>query len=413
MGSSASSISDHSHGSEVTSQLQVKLDEYRTAGMSDEEIQIKLRSDYEDIVSKLQAIQDVPIKRRPSQDSESTHGNRRNSKDKINMVVIERRPSRDLSEQKGSLQSRLSSKGQVPKSGKHSTARRRSFDNHKSQVSPSAIAITKAPDDSATHGMESGAVQEGLVAATTEEQLVEQPNNQPVVDSTQVAVDSWDSVTQQPFCPICHMTFKSIPFLERHIKYSDLHLKAVQKLNPVPTENLEVNVPAVVEESQVEGIHYKLLYTGSKLFWRTQETIDFDIFHHLALTTIEIIAHNSFKGGEVNRLYLDYAAVSRIVEHLRSLNPDADAGDEISQEEKTRNAISRYLLQRLQMDSDTHCIKFTLLSSDGHFKTPEYEMKPEHIRPVTLVKRRKTNGEDFEVEMQALHGPATASQESI
>ena len=41
--------------------------------------------------------------------------------------------------------------------------------------------------------------------------------------------DCWDSVTQQPFCTICQMAFKSIAFLERHNKYSDLHKSNVLK----------------------------------------------------------------------------------------------------------------------------------------------------------------------------------------
>ena len=35
-----------------------------------------------------------------------------------------------------------------------------------------------------------------------------------------VGVDSWDSVTQQPFCSICMMAFKSGSALERHEKFS-------------------------------------------------------------------------------------------------------------------------------------------------------------------------------------------------
>ena len=42
--------------------------------------------------------------------------------------------------------------------------------------------------------------------------------------------DSWDSVTAQPSCLICGMTFPSQTKLDRHVKYSSMHADAVKKL---------------------------------------------------------------------------------------------------------------------------------------------------------------------------------------
>ena len=42
--------------------------------------------------------------------------------------------------------------------------------------------------------------------------------------------DSWDSVSAQPSCVICSMTFPSQSKLDRHIKYSSMHADAVKKL---------------------------------------------------------------------------------------------------------------------------------------------------------------------------------------
>ena len=64
---------------------------------------------------------------------------------------------------------------------------------------------------------------------------------------------------------------------------------------------------------QIEGAHYKLLYNGSKLFWRTQRTVDFDIYHHILPHAIEVIAFDSEKHKEINRLYLDYEILSENV----------------------------------------------------------------------------------------------------
>jgi hypothetical protein len=45
------------------------------------------------------------------------------------------------------------------------------------------------------------------------------------------AVDSWDSITQQPYCNICQMAFKSISFLDRHVNHSTIHAHNVKVLH--------------------------------------------------------------------------------------------------------------------------------------------------------------------------------------
>lgn len=45
-----------------------------------------------------------------------------------------------------------------------------------------------------------------------------------------ICKDTWDSVVEQPSCLICQVNFASELKLDRHVKYSDLHLRTVQKL---------------------------------------------------------------------------------------------------------------------------------------------------------------------------------------
>ena len=48
--------------------------------------------------------------------------------------------------------------------------------------------------------------------------------------------DTWDSVTTQPTCVICSMTFPNQSKLDRHVKYSSMHANAVKKLEAAKNE---------------------------------------------------------------------------------------------------------------------------------------------------------------------------------
>lgn len=445
------------HGAEVTAALSKKYEEYKASGLSEEEIQTKITADYEQTVKDL-AIRAVAAEVAAESAEKNEKAARRNSKDNIpstrsskenvaaaptrrmskeNIGGPARRLSKDVSAPEvglgtnkgprgGGLGTGVSSKGGAKGGGARGHTRRRSFDNQShammksvpappaestsTNVSP-AKAETVPKPGSPVKGASTNptaATTDTSTTATAEEPKVEEPT-----------VDSWDSVTQQPFCPICHMTFKSVAFYERHVKYSDLHLKAVKKQEEAASGGGEAAAtedgapPVSPKVKRIEGIHYMLLYTGSKLFWRTQQNIDFDIFHHVSGDAIEIIAHDSLKSTDVNRLYLSYSGVTNIISELQKALPTFglvsgategdDAHDSRSEQEKLRNAISRYVLQRLQMDGATRQIQFNLLASDAHLTSPLMSEPPPGLKPVAVVRRRRTNGEDFEAEMHKLH----------
>lgn len=128
------------------------------------------------------------------------------------------------------------------------------------------------------------------------------------------------------------MAFKSQAFLDRHMKYSDLHIKNVARkegtekkpedaltpptVSKTPsideTKALAADTSTKLAEPQIEGKHYKLLYTGSKLFWRTQRSIDVDIYLHIGPHVLEVITFDSNKHKEMSRIYLNYAIVEVI-----------------------------------------------------------------------------------------------------
>ena len=59
--------------------------------------------------------------------------------------------------------------------------------------------------------------------------------------------DSWESVTDQPFCSVCQMAFKTQGFLDRHSKYSNLH-----KMNVQARENLLTQSPEKIDPNNLK-----------------------------------------------------------------------------------------------------------------------------------------------------------------
>ena len=128
--------------------------------------------------------------------------------------------------------------------------------------------------------------------------------------SPQPTADSWDSVSEQPFCNTCAMAFKSFPILDRHIKYSDIHSANVKKLEmAVNCKTTAVDSNTNIDEKRgkmVEGRDYKLLYYGSKFFWKCQETVDVYIYHQIQTNCLEIIVFDLQRNKELPRYSIIY-----------------------------------------------------------------------------------------------------------
>lgn len=245
-------------------------------------------------------------------------------------------------------------------------------------------------------------------------------------------LDSWDSVTQQPFCEICQMAFKSLSFLDRHMKYSDLHLKNVERKNKKDEGQKAVEaIPkmASVEEeqplpsvsvklqAQTEGTHYKLLYTGSKFFWRTQKNIDIDVYLHVLPNVIEVISFDPVKHKEASRIYLNYSTIQGALEQLvvadyeekiKELTQDRffSLDDEAALRDKLLvQRVTTYILQRLQLDSSGTLgeVLFVELSGDKDLVSPLLTEAPSALVPVSLTRRRRTSSQEIEATINSIN----------
>lgn len=455
MGSSASTITkDQSIA--LTQTLKSKYEEYKASGMPEADIHAKLTEEYHSIIESLKpkpsgSPEDAKIgKSMKSQTMKSTETS--SSTSKLLRASFEGKSNSIGTGQSSKLTGMgLSSKMAANSSAKSQKggSRRRSFDGDKKGPTAAAIA----------------AAQEALKQAET---VANEASAATPVEE-EVQADSWDSISQQPFCAICQMAFKSPQFLERHVKYSDLHTKNVKKqadaANPAapaapidPSDNLfDVSASGKVLPKQIEGKHYRLIYSGSKLFWRTQETIDLNIFHHILPSTIEVVSYDTMKSKEMNRIYLDYAnlcdqsgvtAAAQASAGARAAAARAQAAREMeatSARGTAANAahlaataaaeaasalasdpasvvdetsmIARYIVQRLQLgnpvgNTSLKKMEFVKLSSDTYVKSPVMEKVPVVLIPISVARRRRTNAEEIEATISSLNMDRAALAEA-
>lgn len=259
--------------------------------------------------------------------------------------------------------------------------------------------------------------------------------------------DHWDSVSQMPYCKYCKMAFKSEGLLQRHIKYSELHKKTMATLGDV-AEGLEVSstsVPTSPQKSsiktstQVEGKDYKLLYFGSKFFWRTQDNIDLSFFHHVLCDAIEIVPFDVYKNRGLDRVYLDMPLMLELVagstvksspEEKRSSSKFSKPPSSRDTDEDTRKALTTAILARLHLhdkvpasDGPTaepnRLIKYLSAATDAKDKNPLLEKPPGALIPIMVVHRRNTSAEEVKAKMhdlakdQAALADATSKAEKV
>eukprot|EP01038_Epipyxis_sp_PR26KG_P007513 gene7513-10235_t len=378
-------------------------------GLTDEEIMMKMIDEYNNMMGKLSSskvIEDEPL----------DHS--------VSAVTIPLIPSTihttSIDEGGSSKKTNKSTPASTPKPAQNANSmsiakksyRRRSFDNHSTKKPVESTVVSPNKDNKM-------------------EALREEPA-QADNDETE-ATDTWDSVTQQPFCNICQMAFKSPAFLDRHVKYSDLHSKnkanqkdSLNKANDEIIQKKEEEIAQAAKEAEEkaiqeeklkqpmkEGIDFSLLYDGSKLFWRTQRSVDINIYNHIPLETLEIIAFDAVTHKELPRIYINYKLLCEIIQPKLDASVEAkynelilDRFNTVTKEqlydEQKPAAVITYILQRLSEDSSDSIdsrmkpIVYTpALSVDDINNLPLRPSPPLLLKPIHVSRRRRTSGEEI------------------
>jgi len=236
-------------------------------------------------------------------------------------------------------------------------------------------------------------------------------------------MDHWDSVATQPYCDICTMAFKTDAYLDRHIKYSDVHqqnkvkkdkndaIKKHQQGQIKVDDMVPITVVVVADDmtmttyTQVEGIDYKLIYNGRKLFWRTREEVDISIYIHLKLSILEIISHDLQRNKEYKRIYMNHVILQDLLQsNMKSKMTVIDGYDE-------DKALSRYLISRVQLITvdDDKSIQFVPSQTDPISDSVIIDKLPIHFMGVSsITRRRRSNGDEIDAMICVLEADRVA-----
>ena len=67
---------------------------------------------------------------------------------------------------------------------------------------------------------------------------------------------------------------------------------------------------------QIEGIDFRLVYSGRKLFWRSQQSVDLEFYLHDRVSCLEVAGIDASNSQELNRIYLDYNILLNIISDI-------------------------------------------------------------------------------------------------
>ena len=260
-----------------------------------------------------------------------------------------------------------------------------------------------------------------------------------------------------PYCSICCIACKTPAILERHIKFSELHSKELKKLE---MKRNKLSVEPLSEVLDVAGGSLiKLLYSGSKLFYKTSDTMDITLYYHILHQCVEVIVseydgpHN--RSGELKqRIYLDYNKLLQNIEHsvadmvqhrlhskvdhsvgsVRHYSPRSVIATAVTStkptvtqelhDQVTQEVLVSFILNRIQIVpgatiADHPEVYFACNAMDAELIKPELPL-PLNLVPVRISIKRKINNaveiskaiEDVDSERTQLH-EATDTAETL
>lgn len=400
----AASVSSEDHKADIVKSLKEVYDSHQH--LSNDDMQKKLQEQYSHIIHTKHGHE----KDKHHSPLRNSHGNITALSTELGDVAASGATPTSVKSSRGFLDKQQSGRAGKKKTEKSNTttdrpARRRSFDGVQKKAPMDVAALAASLSTTALPSVSE--------AATVETH----------------AADSWDSVTEQPFCDVCNMAFKSTAFLERHKNFSSLHQDNVKR-KETGEKGILVEPPKLEEEEeekekekeevvkvvvrQEEGTHYRLLYSGCKFFWRIQLNVDIDVYHHFLAQAIEIIPFHTQRHKELPRIYLDYENVQNLVrssvdEALEAKvktileNRFADKPDKAKlRAEIELQKVVTFILQHMNMTAIELPCEYVTLSGDNEDDFPVLEEPPVILVPIHIMRRRQSTVEEFKQVMKTV-----------
>mmetsp|Transcript_7311 Transcript_7311/g.12272 ORF Transcript_7311/g.12272 Transcript_7311/m.12272 type:complete len:256 (-) Transcript_7311:237-1004(-) len=210
-------------------------------------------------------------------------------------------------------------------------------------------------------------------------------------------------------------------------KLQEVHLKNVQALEALEKKQNEEANGTVKEEvklapPELPSFRCRELYSGSKFYWRLQDTIEYHIYLHIESNEIEVIPYDNHKQLEYPRLYFseeklyNLAGPDKVAERVKLRMEEWDKENEknankeqerpkvedVTADER-RQFVCALLMAKLQL---------TLVDKESKAKIVEFKMPVEadtdplltnipDVKPVLVKRRRLSTTEEIEAALQS------------
>lgn len=184
-------------------------------------------------------------------------------------------------------------------------------------------------------------------------------------------------------------------------------LEALDKLKASLDE--DGNAPTKVTPPEAPSCRCRELYSGSKFYWRLQDTLEYHVYLHLDSNCIEVIPYDNHSQTEYDRLYFneqklfELVGLDKIMERVKERQVEFE-----KEREKTNHHLEAPKEEDLLADERRQFV-VSLLMSKLQFSIPDtttgtkvvdckltvteetdplYKSPPDSVKPV-LVKRRR------------------------
>lgn len=135
--------------------------------------------------------------------------------------------------------------------------------------------------------------------------------------------------------------------------------------------------------------HYELLFSDSKLFWRTQDTVVVDFYLHSTLNCLEAVLHSS-KHKEKHSLYFDYKLLNTNIHKHYGQMKNVKAFNE---------AMASFVIERLFQDKGSTRIVYQSHTNDYMEIFPLLQTPPVNIVSAGAHEHRLHRSSSYDIDV--------------